>query len=414
VPSGIGPMQDTLYVAADGNGDGSSWASANPNLESALALKGIYKSGFILVKGGTYYGDTCGSGAAFNLTAGVKVYGGFDGSEGSINDRRSDATPTVLSGQGRRQVMYSPSLTKVSTLNGLHFTDGYADDGAALYTTNQVILQSCDFYNNSSAANSLHLNECLFVGGKVYNNQSSDAAIYSNGGNLKNLLVAHNEGNGIAGSGNYLNCDIVCNSGTGVASSQLTLRNCVVWHNGQNLPSDGGSQSIIFSAIEGYDISADTCSNISLASANRQPWGPFFVEPDTTMGLSATLGDWRPSSLSPLRDAGDTNTSSVPSADIDGDNRCEYDFVDIGCYEYGFEGLSPVSEVGLRLYPNPASGSVTVEGLEGDYSIYDFMGRRILQGTTSGTTQIDVSSWPSGLYLLRHKRGTIKLVVSSR
>jgi len=414
VPSNLGPMQDTLYVATDGTGDGSSWASANPNLESAITLKGIYKTGCILVKGGTYYGDTCGSGAAFNLTAGIKIYGGFDGTETAINDRRADATPTILSGQGSRRVMYSPTLTKTTTLNGLHFTEGYADEGAALYATNQVILQSCDFYNNTSASNSLRLTECLFVGGKIYNNQNGGAAIYSNDGNYKNLLIAHNNGDGIAGTGNYLNCDIVCNSNTGVASSQLALRNCVVWHNGQNLPLEGGSQSIIFSAIEGFDVSADTCSNIFLGSSNRQPHGPYFVEPDTTIGISAALGDWRPSHLSPLRDVGDTIKTGVPSTDIDGDNRCEYDFVDIGCYEYGFEGITPNTDISTRLYPNPATHSITIDGLEGDYSIYNIMGQCILQGVTYDTLQVNIDSWPRGLYLLRHKHGTLKIVVTNR
>ncbi len=415
VPSDFGPMQDTIYVAADGFGDGSSWANANPNLESAIALKGLYKTGVILVKGGTYYGDTNGNGAAFNLAAGIKIFGGFDGTEQSIADRRVDAAPTILSGQGRRRVMNSTTLPKTTTLNNLHFTDGFADQAAALYTANQVIIQSCDFYNNTTThGDNMHLTNSLFVGGKVYNNHCGGAAINTIDGNIKNVLIAHNDGNGIGGSGSFLNCDIVCNSNAGVVGNQLKLRNSVVWHNGTNLDSENSNPSIVFCAIEGYDVSADTNSNINLAPTNRpmSRLGPFFVDPDTTMGISATLGDWHLSSLSPLRDAGDTLQTSVPNADLDGDNRCEYGRVDIGCYEYGYESITPNNDAAIRLYPNPATDVVMIEGLHGDFTIYDMMGRSMLQGAANGAMQINVGFLPRGIYLLRHEHGMIKMLIN--
>lgn len=410
-PSRLGPMQDTLYVAADGGiGDGSSWANANPNLESAITLKDFYKSGVILVKGGIYYGDTNGPGAAFKLTQGIKIYGGFNGTERTIDDRQ-DGTPTILSGQGRRQVMYSPILVQTTTLNGLHFTDGYASDGAALYTNSKIIIQSCHFYGNTSESDNLHLNDCLFVGGKVYNNTNGGSAIYASDGIIKNVLVAHNNGSGVSGNGTFLNCDIVCNTHVGVGSAATAIRNCVVWHNGASFNNDN-VPSPLFCAIEGYDVSNDTNSNISLVGENRpqQGLGPWFVDPDTTMGISSSLGDWHLSSHSPLRDAGDTIRTQVPSIDLDGDNRFENGRTDIGCYEYGMERIDDISASLLRAYPNPAQSAINIEGIDGRYDIYDMMGRLLLSGQDHGTVAIDLGQWPRGIYLLRHNGSIIKIM----
>jgi len=92
------------YVNANAapNGDGLSWGTAFDNLQDALAtgVDGME----IWVAQGVYYPDI-GIGqvdndvfSTFNIPNGVKVYGGFDGTETDISQQDPDTYVTVLSG----------------------------------------------------------------------------------------------------------------------------------------------------------------------------------------------------------------------------------------------------------------------------------------------------------------------------
>lgn len=67
-------------------------------------------------------------------------------------------------------------------------------------------------------------------------------------------------------------------------------------------------------------------------------------------------------------------------------------------------------------YPNPTSGTVTVEHNGGELVIYNMSGvavREVVLGESAGTTQIDVSALPCGVYMygLKGNRTMKKLVV---
>src|SRR5262249_27029851 len=97
----------TIYVrsSATGANNGSSWAAAYPDLQSALAAAGPGDEVWVAV--GTYK-PTAGTdrNATFQLKSGVNVRGGFDGAELSPSERPADpdpqsadpATDTILSG----------------------------------------------------------------------------------------------------------------------------------------------------------------------------------------------------------------------------------------------------------------------------------------------------------------------------
>lgn len=90
---------NTLYVNDDATGanDGSSWADAYTDLQSALAA--AQDGDQIWVAEGVYY-PTAGTdrNVAFTLKSGVEIYGGFAGTETSLDQRDWQAHPTVLSG----------------------------------------------------------------------------------------------------------------------------------------------------------------------------------------------------------------------------------------------------------------------------------------------------------------------------
>ena len=53
-------------------------------------------------------------------------------------------------------------------------------------------------------------------------------------------------------------------------------------------------------------------------------------------------------------------------------------------------------KAGLKIYPNPTTGKFTVQGATAEIQIFDLFGRLLLH---SNEPEIDMSSYPAGLYL---------------
>ncbi len=95
-------VDNSLISGAD---DGSSWPNAYRSLSDALGHPGITADDQVWVHGNTgrdYKPDPAGGSAArtdtFSVPNGVRLYGGFDGTEGSFDDRAGLFADTVLSG----------------------------------------------------------------------------------------------------------------------------------------------------------------------------------------------------------------------------------------------------------------------------------------------------------------------------
>lgn len=138
-----------LYVTPTGSGDGTSWAAALGNLNSALTVasscSGITE---IWVKAGTYipfakpYGATTPltRDNAFYLINGVAIYGGFAGTETLLTERNITANPTILSGDlgtvndasdNCVHVVVSLNNNATAVLDGFTITGGNANYTAA-------------------------------------------------------------------------------------------------------------------------------------------------------------------------------------------------------------------------------------------------------------------------------------------
>ncbi len=175
---------DTIYVntLASGSNDGSSWANAYSDLHDALST--AQAGDQIWVAKGVYYPGTTASNS-FYLVDSVGVYGGFAGSEVSIDQRDWQHNKAVLSGDitqndGRdadgisstingpnsyHVVRITEALSENSRLDGFYITGGRAngsdDDryGAGVWispNSNQriyAIFANCVFQKNH--ANSL-------------------------------------------------------------------------------------------------------------------------------------------------------------------------------------------------------------------------------------------------------------------
>src|SRR5690606_31455982 len=156
--------QGVLYVDADAlpGGDGASWATAFRDLQDALAVAEAGDA--VWVAEGTYRpGDgTAGTGgrdASFALVDGAAVYGGFDGTETSLEERDPEENVTVLSGDLDGDGTYANNAYHVVTasgtgpttvLDGFTVTAGSADGpsprnrGGGLYGEGtSVLVRAC-------------------------------------------------------------------------------------------------------------------------------------------------------------------------------------------------------------------------------------------------------------------------------
>ena len=187
----------TCYVDADavGANDGTSWADAYTNLQSALGDSPCTE---VWVAAGVYK-PTAGTdrAATFQLKDGVGVYGGFTGTETTREERDWEINITVLSGDidgnditdptgvvtdpaniigaNSYHVVISSSVTETAVLNGFFITAGLANDpydeecnglncGGGMFNDNSSpTLTNITFSGNSAE----------HMGGGMYNDNSS-------------------------------------------------------------------------------------------------------------------------------------------------------------------------------------------------------------------------------------------------
>ena len=95
----ISSQRPIIYVdyTASGSNDGSSWADAFTDIQDALTT--VIEGSNIWIAKGTYKASASNRDATFDiLKENVSIYGGFAGTENSIEDRVLGANATILSG----------------------------------------------------------------------------------------------------------------------------------------------------------------------------------------------------------------------------------------------------------------------------------------------------------------------------
>jgi len=60
---------------------------------------------------------------------------------------------------------------------------------------------------------------------------------------------------------------------------------------------------------------------------------------------------------------------------------------------------------GILLYPNPASTHLEGHVLGGPATVYNLYGQEMARLDANTTWRLDVSAWPSGLYVLQSAQG---------
>lgn len=199
---------------ASGTGDGSSWQNAFPHLQQALAIaqngdevwvaKGVYKPT-----------TTTDRNAFFNLSSGLKVYGGFSGTETLREQRDWVSNPTILSGDigvpgdstdNSFNILYAYSPDEKTRLDGLVFEEGNAtnpdpsiDFHRPTRSGGGIYLDGENFgYAQLSVANCIfRRNRATYQGGGIYaNGREGGMAIVR----LENCLFERNVSHTLGGA----------------------------------------------------------------------------------------------------------------------------------------------------------------------------------------------------------------------
>lgn len=241
-------VNGVIYVngasPAGDDGNGFTWATAFNHLQSALdnANSGVQ----IWVAQGTYIPSKrtiSGNSrtATFKLANGVSLYGGFNGTETSLNQRDWQAYPTVLSGdlagddvgdltdssrsENAYHVVTGSDTNAAAVLDGFAVTAGNANGndpcyrGGGMYNSSgSPTVNNCGFsYNNAT-----------YYGGGVYNNRGEP--------NFSNCTFGYNSasyGGGVDnnnGEPNFINCTFTnegYSSGVYNSGGEGTFAGCV-------------------------------------------------------------------------------------------------------------------------------------------------------------------------------------------
>ena len=186
--------QSTWYVnaaASPSTADGASWATAIPYLQDALeaALPGDV----IWIAQGKYKPTTNNDRtASFMLKSGIKLYGGFAGTESQLQQRDWQAHPAILSGdigapgvaEDNSYCILTATQTDFNTrLDGLIFEDGHAShpDNVNVLFFEKGHSGSAVFLNGLGADNYAYLT----IANSTFRRNWADyyGAVYANGRN---------------------------------------------------------------------------------------------------------------------------------------------------------------------------------------------------------------------------------------
>ena len=222
--------QTVIYVSPTGNGDGSSWVQAS---SLADAVDNAVASDELWLAQGVYeITETLASNIS-SFSAGISMYGGFDETETTLNQRDYENNETILDGLFEQRIIYADhdiTVDGITFQNG--FVEGEYEGGGAIYGRSGVILRNCVFRDNisegsrgagavfawGSFSSELLIDNCLFE-----NNRTQSYAGSANGGGaihiwMNNTFIrnstfkdnaSHNTGGAIyTWSGNTVSIDV--------------------------------------------------------------------------------------------------------------------------------------------------------------------------------------------------------------
>ncbi|GEM_PF-2977742 len=460
-----------IYVNHDahGNNDGTSWENAYFYLEDALANA---KAGSqIWVAGGTYhpgYNDDGKKNAtgqdpraySFVIPDSVSLYGGFNGTEESLDERGADngeetVSTTILNGDiqeignmedncyhvvktsnynlidgfvitGGNAISTSPDNMGAAiyntgdniTISNCVFVGNYALEGGCIanyrvgMTTDNIEIRNCFFYKNKSENGGgignwdcpTTIERCMFVADSVSN---MGGAIY-NWGALSDADIIHCTFYGNAAGDSALGGAVHSRAG-GIETNVI---NSIFWNNS----SDIGYGSETHGAVT-HVYYSDLQQTENIEGSNNLSENPMFVDDTLYFDLSLRRG-------SPCIDAG-TDLLVIGSDTLFQSDSSGYNGAapDMGVVESDY--VSAIEEVAnllpqdfelMQNYPNPFNPVTTIryklaENAHVNLAVYDIQGREVTtlvdaqQNAGSYSMQFKASNLASGVYIYKITAG---------
>ena len=345
-----------IHVKTDGidTNDGSSWELAKKTVTAALAAS--VAGDEIWVASGTYV-------ERITLKDGVKLYGGFAGTETALEQRNWKNNITVLDGSAGGSVVNSPyGITNSTRIDGFTIRNGKATDGGGIYCngsspvlSNNTITANiasrgagiyCFGFSNPTISNNIiTLNDAEYDGGGIHcnvsspvisnntialNHGSSSGGIYCKDSSpyIHNNIITGNSFSGIYcrhSSPAITNNTIANNSDSGIDcsySSSPTISNNIITFNSSGISNVSGNPVVRNNCV--YNPGGVNYTNI-LAGI-----GDISVDPKFA---SHEYGQIHIQSDSPCKDTGYDAAVISGSLDMDGEDRIQGAHVDIGADE---------------------------------------------------------------------------------
>ena len=415
--------QTIRYVTPTGSGDGSSWTSASGNLLTTLQTASSGTQ--VWVAAGTYKTTPVSTSAtdadralSFVIPSGVQVYGGFAGTETSLNQRQlTYPLNTILSGgiglpiadDNTYHVVLFRDVVAGTLLDGFVIREGQLNN--SFVTPNGVA--GCGMLNLSSTGSTSNptIRSCdITHNGNVQ--VSGAGGLYSSGGlvTLTNCLITSNSGEfcgGVSSSATgtlrVQNCTFFDNSSrmptpsgsADIRGGRLLMSNSIVWghplipdpsqptYPGRWINELSPLSSITYSYIQGR---VDFAGEGTIWSTDVNPaLNPRFV---STTGIAPDL---HLQATSPAINTGDPDGTGLPPTDLAGNARVAGGRVDMGAFEFG--STPPAS--GLTLL-TPAydcsSGAFTFRTSGGDGRPIEYQAPSITSWSTNPNQLVDRES----------------------
>ncbi len=270
---------DTVWFVDGDNtaGTGTSWATAFSTIQQALAIAANGEQ--IWVAEGTYTPGTLRS-STFDIPSGVTVYGGFDGTETSIEQREISSHPTFLSGNVNNTpatnddayhvVTYAPSEWFFAVIDGFTITRGAAtgtgiDDnygGGVFIQTGTLLIYNSSIDDNGADdrgggiyvdTGSVYLIDSVVSNNEIVDMQNGGPGFDDWGGTGGGVYI--NNGGIVATNSNFNSNR--ANDGGGVAAmnSDSIFSNCVFsdnycYYKGAGLYSNSGTLDVFDSLFD--------------------------------------------------------------------------------------------------------------------------------------------------------------------
>lgn len=344
---------------ASGLGNGSSWAHASSDLQAMINASVAGED--IWVAAGTYKpnrrADATGiitindRDNAFVLKNGVRIFGGFNGTETLTSQRNFATNITILSGDLGTAASYTDNCYHVvvsagtvtgTALNGFHIRYGNAN-GSGTITVNAISIGRGSGAGIRLNSSSPTISNCIFAA-NITTNNGGGMVCDGSAPVITNCLFSGNTAVDAGGLYNVnasvpqiVNCSFSGNNATATggairnsADSDPAISNCILW---------GNLAAGIANAIFNSDAASVPLVNYSIVEGGytgtkNQNTDPLFVSPVAATLAPTFSGDYRLQLCSPGINGG--LNSYVPGSinnDLDYNPRIHYGKVDCGVYE---------------------------------------------------------------------------------